>query len=418
MQNMDLYVERQCIEQMKSGDVRQFLLLFDANFVDLYKYVTRRVFEKEKVENIVRLTFLDAIGQIQNTPLDTSYLIWLYSLAKPRVFNYIAKSSFLGMQGIMAALEGENIKEEDREPVGKVDKMFKKLALEEREILRLKFFEQVADGDLITILGIEEGKVGSKIYRVLKRAHFLIFGESGEKQGVYFGELSGLFERVRRIENINVPEVFKLSLKTDLMNRIDRKDFAINGEIIEEQRPKKEPFNVKTGVVHKGSNDPAKIFVEAVKEMREEEAEKKRKEAEKAERNQRIYEALDKWKGVLTLIPVVLFVWIVIFVIFNISGFSRLERGYPTSCDIKVVFEGDFSDAEIRGINEGVSNKICDHFEVSGLKIIRNEEGILDIEVDSRDWFLEYRFVKKIKEWRIKKYARTLNSDIQSGQVS
>ncbi len=415
---MDLYVERQCVDQMKSGDIRQFLLLFDANFTDLYKYVSRRVFEKEKAENIVRLTFLDAISQIQNTPTDTTYLVWLYSLAKPRVFNYMAKSSFLGMQGVMSSLKNENIKQEDKETVEKVDKMFKKLALEEREILRLKFFEQVADGDLIAVLGIEEGKVGSKIYRVLKRAHFLIFGESKEKQGVYFGELSGLFEKVRQLENVEVPEVFKLSLKTDFMNRIDRKDFAINGEIIDEESvPTETPFEVKGDDIHKGSNDPAKIFVQAVKEMKEEEAINKQKEKERLERKQRIYDALDKWKGVLTLVPVVLFVWIVIFVIFNLGGFFRLERGYPNSCDIAVSFEGDFSDGEMRSINEGVSNKICDHFEVNALKIIRNDEGIVDIEVDSKDWFLEYRFVKKIKEWRIKKYARTFNSDIQSGEV-
>ncbi len=415
---MDLYVERQCVDQMKSGDIRQFLLLFDANFTDLYKYVSRRVFEKEKAENIVRLTFLDAISQIQNTPTDTTYLVWLYSLAKPRVFNYMAKSSFLGMQGVMSSLKNENIKQEDKETVEKVDKMFKKLALEEREILRLKFFEQVADGDLIAVLGIEEGKVGSKIYRVLKRAHFLIFGESKEKQGVYFGELSGLFEKVRQLENVEVPEVFKLSLKTDFMNRIDRKDFAINGEIIDEESvPTETPFEVKGDDIHKGSNDPAKIFVQAVKEMKEEEPINKQKEKERLERKQRIYDALDKWKGVLTLVPVVLFVWIVIFVIFNLGGFFRLERGYPNSCDIAVSFEGDFSDGEMRSINEGVSNKICDHFEVNALKIIRNDEGIVDIEVDSKDWFLEYRFVKKIKEWRIKKYARTFNSDIQSGEV-
>lgn len=415
---MDLYVERQCVDQMKSGDLRQFLLLFDANFVDLYKYVSRRVFEKEKIENIVRLTFLDAISQIQNTPTDVSYLIWLYSLAKPRVFNYMAKSSFLGMQGVIGVLENENIKEEDKEIVEKVDKMFKKLALEEREILRLKFFEQVADGDLITILGIEEGKVGSKIYRVLKRAYFLIFGESKEKQGVYFGELSGLFEKVRQMEKIEPPDVFKLSLKADFMNRIDRKDFAINGEIIEEESiPKETPFEVKGGEVHKGSNDPAKIFVQAVKEMKEEEAINKQKEKERLERKRRIYDVFDRWKGVLTLVPVVLFVWIIIFVIFNVGGFFRLERGYINSCDIDVSFEGDFSDGEMRSINEGVSNKICDHFEVNSFKIIRNEDRIVDIEVDVKDWFLEYRFVKKVKEWRIKKYARTFNSNSQSGEV-
>jgi hypothetical protein len=56
-------------------------------------------------------------------------------------------------------------------------------------------------------LGIEDGTIGPKIYRVLKRAHFLLFGESDERQGVYFGELSGFLARMRDLEYIDVPEV-------------------------------------------------------------------------------------------------------------------------------------------------------------------------------------------------------------------
>ena len=89
---MDLYVERQCVDKMKGGNSKQFLLLLDANFVDVYGYVARRVGDRAEVEKIVRLTFLDALGQIGNTPTDVSYLIWLYSLAKPRVWDYIAKA--------------------------------------------------------------------------------------------------------------------------------------------------------------------------------------------------------------------------------------------------------------------------------------------------------------------------------------
>ena len=76
---MDIHVEKQCVDQMKSGNTRQFLMLFDAYFSDLYKYVARRVGHGEDTELIVRLTFLDALGQIQNTPVDTGYLIWLYN---------------------------------------------------------------------------------------------------------------------------------------------------------------------------------------------------------------------------------------------------------------------------------------------------------------------------------------------------
>ena len=409
---MDLYVEKQCVDKMRGGSAKQFLLLYDANFVDVYKYVARRVSDRAKVEKIVRLTFLDALGQIGNTPTDVSYLIWLYSLAKPRVWDYIARGSASGQSGLVTPFDLE--KKENEEVVRRVDKMMKKLSLEEWEILRLKFFEEVADGDLITVLGIEEGKVGKRIYQVLKRAHFLLFGEEEGKKKVYFGKLSGLFEKVRRLEEVEVPEILKLSLKADFTNRIERKNFAIVGEIVEE----KKPFEIKEKPVGKGSNDPAKIFVEAAREMKEEEAEKRVRQQEDLDRRERTYDIVDRWKGVVALVPVVLFVWIVLFVVLNFGDFfGGVKRGYSNSCEVEVDFDGDFSDGVRRSVDVGITNRICEHFEVSEMQVVYVDGGVVNVEVDVVDWFLEYEFVRKDNEWRIQKYARTSYSNQESGQV-
>ncbi|NIA02121.1 MAG: hypothetical protein GWP15_01945 [Nitrospirae bacterium] len=422
---MDLYVERQCIDSMKGGDSKKFLLLFEANFQDIYKYVARRVADRQEVEKIVRLTFLDALGQIRSTPTDVGYVIWLYSLAKPRIWDYIAKASFPGQQGLIT-VSGEG-KESDDGIVEKVDKMVKKLSLEEREILRLKFFEEVADGDLITILGIEEGKLGPKIYRVLKRAHFLLFGEDDEKKKVYFGKLSGLFERVRKLEKIDVPEVLKLSLKADFTNRIERKNFAINGKIVKEKK-EKPPFEVKGGgEVPKGSNDPAKIFVEAVKEMKEEEKEERDRQKHRLEKRENAYDFIDKWKGVLVLVPVVLFIWIIVLVGMTLWGIldGGVKRGYVNTCEIEVEYDGKMSDSVHRSIDKGITNRICDYFEVREMNVVYaktaakagsppgrdKQAGDVFVEVDVPGWLLEYRFARKNDEWRIKKYARTPDSN-------
>lgn len=425
---MDLYVERQAIAEMKAGDSAKFLLLFDGYFADLYRYVFRRVKDRNEAERIVRTTFIDALGQIQNTPGDGSYLIFLYSLARPRVFEWMEQEAkAAAARGSAEAAGGEGVAE--MQEIAAFEKMMGKLSFEEREILRLKFFEQVIDGDILVILDLDEGSVGQKIYRVLKRAHFLLFGESDERSGVYFGELSGLFERVKMAENIEIPEVLKLTLKTDLINRIERRAFAVEGEEVKAADADADvaagtPFVVKTSVEEapKGSNDPAKIFVEAVKEMKQEEREKWQRESEKFERQEKFMEFIDKWKAVLTLIPVFLFVVIVGFLLYKFVDFRLLlERGYVTNCGIEIEFEGDFSDGELRGIYEGVNNRLCDHFEVSSLKIAKNEDGTLGVSVDVPSWVLEYNFgqktYKQITSWRVKKYARTLSGDDKSGEV-
>lgn len=414
---MDLYVERQCVDEMRKGDMRQFMLLYDAYFVGVYKYVARRVSDRSAVEKIVRLTFLDALGQVRNTPGDIGYLMWLYTLAKPRVWENIAKQSFPEKQGLIQKGVAESAADK-ADVSSRADKMFKKLSMEEREILRLKFFEEVTDGEVMMILGSEEATIGPKIYKVLKRAHLLLFGESDERHGVYFGELSAFFERLKTLEKIEIPEVFKLSLKADISMRIDRRDFMIEGKVVEEGS-KDAPFAVKKEGV--GSNDPAKIFVEAVAEMRADEKRKKIEEVvdeDDFEKREKVYNFIDKWKSVLVLVPVLLFIWIAAFVVVKlISNSPIIERGYVNNCAIEVGFTGDFSDAEKRSVNAGVSDRLCDHFTVNKLLISRTSEGVVGVNVEIPDWLLNYNFVKKVTEWRIQKYERTANRDQQSGKI-
>lgn len=396
---MDLYVEKQCVDLMKQGELKQFILLFDAYFAGLYRYVARRIGDGKETDEIVRLTFLDALGQIQNTPTDTGYLVWLYSLAKPRVWERISQASFPKQQGLIMGKSESG--QEDL--LARAEKMMNKLSLEEREILRLKFFEEVADGDVMMILDMEEGTIGPRIHRVLKRAHLLLLGESGERHGVYFAELAGFFARVRALEKIDISEAFKLNLKADLMKRIERRDLAVDSELVA-QAKKPRPFAEKDQKLKaKGSSDPAKIFVEAVREMREE-------EQRAFESRERIMDLIDRWKHVLVAAPVVVFVSLVgifVFGIFNVG----VERGYPSLCQEEIDFDGDFADGVKRDLVKNVGNRLCDHFEEKQVLISRNNDGPVDVEFSTSDWLLKYEFAKKKGAWRIQQYARTASGN-------
>lgn len=416
---MDLFVERQCIEQMKSGDTKKFLMLFDANFEEVYKYVMRRVPVNAEAESITRMVFMDALGQIERTPQDLGYNVWLYSLARPRVWDYMSKASFPQKQGLISAVEDAGEKEYTKEIIKKADHLFTKLLLEEREILRLKFFEQVSDGDVMYVLNSEEASIGPKIYRVLKRSHFMLFGESDERHGVYFGEISSFMEQIRQAEVIEVPETFKATLRVELENKINRKDFAVEAEeIVSEKEPFQETPEFLQQDKPKGSNDPAKIFVEAVREMREEEEQERVKQQQKLERQERVYEFLERYKVYLVALPVLLFVVlgaVVFFSLFNQE--DRIVRGYSNSCSMDIEFTGDFSDSEIRSVHQGISNRLCDHFTVEKLVISRLPSGEVGVKVDVPEWFYQYGFKKNPRMWKIYYYEKTARSNSESGEV-
>lgn len=413
---MDIYAEKQAVKQMKEGDFSKFLLLFDSNFEDLYKYVYRRVNDLSEAESIVKTTFLDALGQINNTPEDVNYAIWLYSLAKVRIWAFMEKTNLAG--------DRLEIETEEKKQKKEIERILGKLSLEEREILRLKFFEQVSDGDIMFILDMDEGLIGPKIYRVLKRIHFLLFGENEEKQGVYFGELSGFLSKTVEGEKIEVSSALKLNLRTEISIKLDKKDFAIEGE--EEKVSEEEAGEVKKQSELKGSDDPAKVFVEAAREMKEEEELEKEKERIRFERREKISDFIDSWKNTLVFSCSVIFVCILslVFLRFGFFDFEKtldykklIPRFAQEKCEVEIVFEGGFSKKEKSLINERVSDRLCEHFLVKDLKITAFSNDKIGVEVVVVDWVLEYNFQKYINDWRIKKYYRTFVSDQKYGKI-
>lgn len=422
---MDLYVERQCVDQMKGVEPKKFMMLFDACFADVYRYVARRVHDPQEVETITKLTFLDASGQIQNTPSDIAYVVWLYSLAHPRIARYVNKASFPKKQGLI------NAETESRQPPGfggeaviaKADGMFRKLTMEEAEILRLKFFEELADGDVHFVIGGESSPIGPRIYRVLKRAHFLLFGESDQRQGIYFGELSGFLERVKEAEKIEIPEAFRLSLRMEILSRLEKREFAVDVSATAEELAEKESSAPWKEIAedekefHTGSNDPAKIFTEAVKEMEREKVAETAAEIEKIDRAETVLEIFEKVKWTLILIPIILFVVIGVVVGKILWPEAKISRRITGVCPFETQFSGRFEDSEKLAVDAGISRKICEEFKPRGLVVDRAGEDAIKVNVDVGDGNLLYDFVRQDGNWKMKKYAKTSDSDAQQRKI-
>lgn len=275
---MDLQTELTFKEQMRE-DPRQFLPLFDENFPSLYRYVSRRVQDENIKEQIVRLSLLDAVGQIQTCPKDTSFLVWVYLIARGRIQEYVKG----GISGPGATLESpifdgasmvDGVYDDEYKLKQQAETFFSALTFEEREIIRLKFFEELMDGEVMYVLGMQGGTIGPKIYQVLKRGYEILFGKVDDYTGVYYGELHGFLSRLKNIEKIPVPETFKLKLKAELLNKLDKmyfEKFSKEPKRDEEGRESKREERTPVDPFSVGSKDPAKTFVYAAKGLSKEE---------------------------------------------------------------------------------------------------------------------------------------------------
>lgn len=179
MAEQDLKLEEKQVVAAKQ-DPKNFVVLYDKYFDQIYRYVYRRVSDKDMVEDLVSQTFYDALAHLQDFQWrGFSFGSWLYKIAHNNVLKWYRdnnKQTAPIEEGMdipdNAVLPNE--KAEVRELQAEVQEIMAKLDPEEREIVRLKFFEEVSNIEMAEIMGLSANHIGVKVFRVLKKVKSLL----------------------------------------------------------------------------------------------------------------------------------------------------------------------------------------------------------------------------------------------------
>ena len=439
-------MERQCKTEFKT-DPSQFMLLYKDAFSDVYRYVARRVEDEEIRKKIVELAFLDAFGQMEACPLDVSFVSWLYRLAWVRVEEYVGKAVVGPAPEINSPIfDGATVMDgvyDDEYTVKRqAETFFAQLTLQEREVIKLKFFEEITDGEVMYVLGIEEGVIGPMIYKVLKRGYEILYGKVEDNRGVYYGELHGFLARLKRIEKVPVPDDLNLELNLNLQKKVDAMVMGKFGGASEAS----EGVASSTSA---GSDDPAKVFVQAAKGLTREEADQMTEEyvrdrsvgnvpSEKPvnisidepilpaenipvnyveEDSGLMSDGREMFRYLLSLVPSLLFVFAVCVVV-AVVVFGRVKdegvTGLPYLVDYEDGFESfdkDFEKMSDYGLRVVIEDnliakiddgKAIDHAEVRKV----SEELTVDLRLEGEGW-LEYKFdILEDDEFKVRSYKK------------
>jgi len=171
----------QKLVQEAQQDPQQFAVLYDKYFDQIYRYVYRRVSDKDTVHDLVSQTFYDALSHIKSFEWrGYPFSSWLYKIAHNNVLKWYREQS----KGQKVNLDDINeiadlTVDQNRDAVVKekqaeVQKVLDQLDDEEREIIRLKFFEEVSNIEIAEIMGLSANHIGVKVYRTLKKVKQLL----------------------------------------------------------------------------------------------------------------------------------------------------------------------------------------------------------------------------------------------------
>ncbi len=172
--NRGLEKENQLVEAAKRDPAR-FAELYDKYVEQIYRYVYRRVSDQVTAEDLVSQTFYDALSHLKSYEYKGyPFSAWLYKIAHNNVLKWYRvhfRSQKVNLEDMTELSDDQDVMEEEavrQEKQGVMD-LLQKLEYEERELIRLKYFEEVSNIEIGQIMGISANNVGVKLYRALKR---------------------------------------------------------------------------------------------------------------------------------------------------------------------------------------------------------------------------------------------------------
>jgi RNA polymerase sigma-70 factor (ECF subfamily) len=155
------------------GDKNALTELIERYKKPLWYFINRLLDDSEPTEDIFQDTWLTVIRQMHGLREPDSFSTWLYRIARNKVYHQLRKKRVWSELSEDVAAPNEN--EDDivsLEDAAKVHKCLKELRPEHREVLMLRFLEQMTYQQMAEVLDCNLGTVKSRVYyakRALKK---------------------------------------------------------------------------------------------------------------------------------------------------------------------------------------------------------------------------------------------------------
>ncbi len=165
--------ERLLIERAKRGDKEAFGSLYLKYLDQIYRYVYFRVNQnKEDAEDIVEIVFFKAWENMEKFASNEQGIqAWLYRIARNTLIDhYRLNKPKAVLHENIAAADGELDESLDRElRINQVLSLMQELSEEQREVMMLRFVEDMSTREIALHLNKKEDAVRALQYRGLKK---------------------------------------------------------------------------------------------------------------------------------------------------------------------------------------------------------------------------------------------------------
>lgn len=166
---MDKAKEQELIDSCREGDADAFGLLYDAYAREIYKFVFYKTSHRETAEDIVSQVFTNAWKNLSGYRGD-GFRAWLYGIARNAIMDHyrqLRPSDDIDDHQDLAAPSDPAAELDQKLAQAKAGELLSALTAEERDILIMRFWQEMEFREIASVLGKKEGAVKMKAYRAL-----------------------------------------------------------------------------------------------------------------------------------------------------------------------------------------------------------------------------------------------------------
>jgi RNA polymerase sigma-70 factor (ECF subfamily) len=162
----------------KKGRQSAFGQIYNLYFKKIYQFIFYRVGHKEVAEDLAEDVFLKAFSKISSVNKDSSFMGWLYQIARNRVIDYYRERKLtVTLEEVENTLEYEtnviDIVNLERQQIIFL-KLLKELGTEQQTVLKLKFLENLDNTAIAEMLHKSEGAIRVIQHRAIAKLQELI----------------------------------------------------------------------------------------------------------------------------------------------------------------------------------------------------------------------------------------------------
>ena len=165
MKNAAKLIEQLLLLRCQMGDKNAFAELIERYERPLRYFINRLLDNSELTEDIFQDTWLTVIRRIHGLREIDAFPVWLYRIARNKVYQQLRKKrNVLKLDENIAVEDNAEDDVFSGEDAAKVHRCLKELPPEYREVLMLRFLEQMSYKQISQVLNCKLGTVRSRIY--------------------------------------------------------------------------------------------------------------------------------------------------------------------------------------------------------------------------------------------------------------